>query len=311
MLFPRFLRDPLARCLRSLPVKGRWRIAAALSRLFPAEAATFDLADVGRVTLDLGIEVLQHVYWAGLSRDDAAIVRLARAVLPRDGVFVDVGANVGLHTLAVAAHVADGAVVAFEPHPINHRLLVHNLEQNRLRHVAAENLGLAEAAATLTGTSPAGGGNWSMASHGDYRFEARLVRLDDYLRDHPLPRLDLMKIDVEGAEVRALRGARQTIERFHPLIVFEVCPSWLTKMQTSVDELFAELLGHGYSIHPLPGREIVWDHRVTVDDMARLEAGAFVNLVAVPPASPSLPKRKRQTRAESEKQRVATSKDRE
>ena len=142
MLIPRFLRNPLAHWLRSLPIKGRWRIATFLNRLFPAEPVTFELAGVGRVTLDLGIEMQQHVYWAGLSRDDAAIVRLARAVLPRDGVFVDVGANVGLHTLAVAHHVAEGgAVVAFEPHPVNHRLLVHNLEQNRLRHVAAENLG--------------------------------------------------------------------------------------------------------------------------------------------------------------------------
>ena len=247
------LRNPLARCLRSLPIKGRWRIASQLNRLFAAEPVTFDLAGVGRMTLDFRIEMQQHVFWAGLSRDDAAIVRLARSVLPRDGVFVDVGANVGLHTVAIAAHVSEGgAVVAFEPHPGNHRQLVHNLEQNRLRHVAAENLGLAETAATLTGSAGADGGNWSLASRGDYRFEVRLIRLDDYWRDHPLPRLDLMKIDVEGAEVRVLRGADKTIERFRPLIVFEVCPSWLAKMQTSAAELFAELVGNGYSIHPLP-----------------------------------------------------------
>ncbi len=111
------------------------------------------------------------------------------------------------------------------------------------------------------------------------------MRLDDYLQDHPIPRLDLMKIDVEGAEVRVLRGARRTIERFAPLIVFEVCPAWLAKMNTSPAELFAELVGHGYTIHPLPGRELVWGPRVKVGDLDGLDAGAFVNLVAVPPAS--------------------------
>lgn len=286
MLLPSFVRNPMARCLRSLPLKGRWRIASYLNRLFGSEQATFDLNGVGRVTLDLGIEMQQHIYWAGLSRDDAAIVRLARAVLPRDGVFVDVGANVGLHTLAIAAHVSEGgAVVAFEPHPVNHRLLVHNLEQNQLRHAVAENLGLADAAATLTGSARAVGGNWSLASQGGYRFEVRLVRLDDYWREHPLPRLDLLKIDVEGAEVRVLRGARRTIERFQPLIVFEVCPAWLAKMHTSTAELFAELVGHGYSIHRLPRRTLAWGRRVTIADMANLRAGAFVNLVAAPPAS--------------------------
>jgi FkbM family methyltransferase len=284
---PRFLRSPLARLIRSLPIKGRWRIASRLNRLFPAEETTFDLPGVGRLTLDLAIEMQQHIYWAGLSRDDARILRLARAVLPGDGVFVDVGANVGLHTLAVAQHLAGGggAVVAFEPHPVNYRLLTHNIRQNRLRHVLAENLGLAEAPATLTGTASAAGGNWSLASHGDYQFEVRLLRLDDYLRDHPVPRIDLMKIDVEGAEVRVLRGARRTIERFRPPIVFEVCPAWLTKMQTGPAELFAELLGQGYTIHALPGRKSAWGPRVKLGDLAGLESGAFVNLVAVPPVS--------------------------
>ncbi|HEY7269511.1 MAG TPA: FkbM family methyltransferase [Dehalococcoidia bacterium] len=286
MPFPRFLRSPLAHFVRTLPIKGRWRIASHLNRLFSAGQTTFELSGVGRLTLDLTIEMQQHVYWAGLSRDDARILRLARAVLPPDGVFLDVGANVGIHTLAVARHLAGGgAVVAFEPHPVNHRLLVHNLWQNRLRHVVAENFGLAEASATLIGTAAADGGNWSLASRGDYRFEVKLVRLDDYLQSHPVPRIDLMKIDVEGAEVRVLRGARKTIERFSPLIVFEVCPAWLAKMQTSPAELFAELVSHDYSIHALPGRKLSWDRRVKLGDLAGLEAGAFVNLVAVPPSS--------------------------
>ncbi len=287
MPLPRFLRSPLAHLVRSLPIKGRWRVADRLNRLFAAEQTTFDLSGVGRLTLDLTIGMQQHIYWAGLSRDDARILRLARAVLPPDGVFLDIGANVGLHTLAVARHLAGGgAVIAFEPHPVNHRLLLHNIQQNHLRHVIAENLGLAEAPATLTGAASANGGNWSLASRGEHRFEVKLVRLDDYLQANPLPRLDLMKIDVEGAEVRVLRGARKTLERFRPLIVFEVCPAWLAKMQTSPTELFAELVGHGYSIHALPpGRQLVWNHRIKVGDLVGLGADAFVNLVAVPPSS--------------------------
>src|SRR5262249_26351938 len=153
-------------------------------------------------------------------------------------------------------------------HPVNHRLLVHNIRQNHLRHVIAENFGLAEAPTTLIGAASANGGNWSLASRGDHRFEVKLVRLDDYLQANPLPRIDLMKIDVEGAEVRVLRGARKTLERFRPLIVFEVCPAWLAKMQTNPTELFTELVGHGYSIHALPpGRRLVWDRRVKVGDL--------------------------------------------
>lgn len=56
-------------------------------------------------------------------------------------------------------------------------------------------------------------------------------------------------------------------------------------MQTSPAELFAELLDHGYRIHPLPQRAIVWERQVTLGDLAGLGAGAFTNLVGVPPKS--------------------------
>jgi FkbM family methyltransferase len=283
-MLPRLFRDSLAYCLRTIPLKGRWRIAKHLNRFFGHEPATINLRSVGRLTLDLGIEMQQHVYWAGISRDDARILHLARNLLPSDGVFLDVGANIGIHTLAIGSHVsAGGAVVAFEPHPTNHRLLRHNIRQNHMHHVVAENLGLADSPSVLTGTATENGGNWSLASQGEYRFEVRLVRLDDYLNENPLPRIDLMKIDVEGAEVHVLRGARQTIERFRPWIVFEVCPRWLAKMNSSPVELFAELTSQGYTIYSLPGRNLRWDRRVKVGDLAGLAAFDFINLVAMPP----------------------------
>jgi FkbM family methyltransferase len=279
------LQTSLARLLRTLPVKGRWRLAAHLGRLSPDGQATIRLPAVGRITLDLSVAMQRQLYWTGLGRDDVRIDRLVCAALPPDGVFVDVGANVGIHTLAAARQLAagGGAVLAFEPHPANYGSLVRNLENNGLRHVIAENLGLADAPAVLTGTASAGEGNWSLASQGEYQFEVELVRLDDYLTDHPLPRLDVMKIDVEGAEVRVLRGGRATIRRFHPLIVFEVCPAWLGRMQSSPAELFAELHAQGYTVHHLPGR--AWGRRLQVSDLAGMRPGDFVNLVALPPAA--------------------------
>jgi FkbM family methyltransferase len=275
--------------MRSLPVKGRWRLAAPLTRLFPAGPADAALRGVGRITLDLGVEMQRQLYWAGVGRDDVRLDRVVRAALPPDGVFVDVGANVGIHALAAARHLAagGGAVLAFEPHPANYAALVRNIALNGWRHVSAENLGLAEAPAVLTGTAAAEGGNWSLASRGTYQFEVRLVRLDDYLADHPLPRLDVLKIDVEGAEVRVLRGARRALERFRPLIIFEACPGWLAKMGSSTHELFAELHGLGYTVHRLPGRRLAWGPHLEAADLADLRAGGWTNLAAVSRATSS------------------------
>jgi FkbM family methyltransferase len=284
MHLPRFIRPPLARLLRAAPVRGRWRIAPVLNRLFPEEPIDVRLPDVGAVRLDLGDEDQLQIYWTGLHHDDGRIVRLVRSALPADGVFVDIGANIGIHTLAAAAHLRQGggAVLAFEPHPHNFRTLLHNLHQNGHSHVTAENMGLAEAADTLTCHGAERGGNWSLASRGESTFQVRLVRLDDYLDEHPLPRLDVMKIDVEGAEVRVLRGAARTLARFRPVVIFEVCPAWLGRLGTSTAELLDTLAGHGYSIHALTDPPHAWGWPIVTADLAGMGAGDWANLVAVP-----------------------------
>ncbi len=290
MYLPRSARAPLAGLFRTLPVRGRWRLAPGLNRLFPAESVEFFLPEVGRLRVDLADETQMQIYWTGLNRDDGRIVRLMRACLPEDGVFLDVGANVGLHTLAAARHVAagGGAVVAFEPHPRNFETLTHNIACNGLRHVAAHNIGLAETAEVLTCRGPARGGNWSLASHGEYSFEVHLLRLDDFLEDHPLPRLDLIKIDVEGAEVRVLAGARETIARYRPLIVFEVCPAWLRRQNTCVAELLETVTGLGYTIRRLPPDGLpALGPPVAAAALAGMASGDWTNLVAVPSTAPA------------------------
>ncbi len=283
MSVQRVIRDRLARLVRTVPVKGRWRAAGALNRLFRAEPAAARLPGVGSVLLDLRHEDQCQVYWAGLSQDNNRILDVLRGALPPDGVYLDVGANIGLHTLAIAHHLAPrGSVLAFEPHPDNYWALLDNVRRNGLGNVTAENLGLAEAAAVLAGAAPPGPGNWSLASEGQRSFRVQLVRLDDYLRDHPLARLDAVKIDVEGAEVRVLRGARETIERFRPLIVFEVCPMWLRRMGTSVAELFEVVQAPGYTVHDLPPAGQAWGRPLQAADMDRLGPDDWVNLAAVP-----------------------------
>jgi FkbM family methyltransferase len=284
MLFPRLARAPLALFFRALPLRGLWRLAPWLSRLFPRDVVEARLRGVGRVRLDLNDGGEQQLYWAGLGRENRQIIRLVRSALPPDGVFLDVGANIGIHTLAAARHVAagGGAVVAFEPHPQNFRTLLYNIERNGLRHVVAHSVGLAEAPEVLICHGQARGGNWSLASRGDHSFAVRLVRLDDHLDDEPLPRIDLMKIDVEGAEVRVLQGARRTIERFRPRIIFEVCPSWLGRMNTNVAELLGTLEGLGYTIHRLPEGRALHGARIGAAELAHLGRGEFTNLVAVP-----------------------------
>jgi FkbM family methyltransferase len=278
------VRDALARLTRACDVRGAWRYAPILNRLFTAQKTTIRLPAVGLCTLDLEDEDQRLIYWAGLDRADRHIMRLVRDLLPRDGVFLDIGANIGIHTLAAARHLnpGGGKVVAFEPHPENHKVLLNNLEQNGLTNVRAERVGLADARKTLAVCGSPQSGNWSVASTGTLRFDVDLLPLDEYLQQHPLERIDVIKMDIEGSEVCALTGATSTLRRYRPAIIFEVNPHWLRRLGTGVPELFTKLGELDYGVHHLPKRGAEPGPSLSADDLGGMSDDNWINLVAFP-----------------------------
>jgi hypothetical protein len=262
MHLPRVLRTSLAGLLRTLPAGGR-RFGPAFNRLFPAETVEVGLGPVGRLHLDLGDDDQVRVFWAGLGDDDRRVIALLRWALPADGVFLDVGPGIGVHTLAAARHVAaGGSVVAFEPCPRRYQALLLNLALNHLHHVVAHPVGLAGEA----GEGP----------------EGRRLRLDDFLEDHPVPRIDMMRIDAGGAELRVLRGAREAVARFRPALVVAVCPGRLRRHGVGPAELLSTLESLGYAVRRLSGDGN--EGRVSAGDLNGMRPEGRVDVVALPVA---------------------------
>ncbi len=210
--------------------------------------------------------------------------------LPPGGVALDVGANMGAHTLAMALRVgAQGIVVAAEPTASAFRRLSRNLELNpnlaaavRARRVML----VADDAARL---APALYASWPLSP--DPRAHHRHLgvamptdgavcrRLDDLVAAERLDRLDLVKIDVDGYELDVLEGARATLASYKPSIVFEFSPYTLQERGRSAAELLAILRDHGYDIRRITGAELAENDR---DLIAGMPDGASINLVAVP-----------------------------
>lgn len=172
------------------------------------------------------------------------------AQLPQPLV-LDIGANIGNHTLAFATRAR--AVHAFEPIPHLFEVLSGNVARNRLTHVHAHNLALSDHAGSAT-INMVNAGNFGASSF-DKRTEGttpvtvNLATGDAFIAQHDIARVDFVKIDVEAHEVFVLRGLMQTLRRDLPFITMEWNdPLTIERLRGSPELQF---LQDNYRIHVL------------------------------------------------------------
>jgi FkbM family methyltransferase len=143
-------------------------------------------------------------------------------VLQPGAIVLDVGANIGTHTVPLAKHVTDaGAVLAFEPQRLTFQLLCANVALNSLTNVKCVNAAVSDVRGEvlipmLDPTKAVNFGGLSSVGH-EHGEPTDTLRIDDL----QLGRCNLIKIDVEGLEARVLEGARQTITAHRPVLFVE------------------------------------------------------------------------------------------
>jgi FkbM family methyltransferase len=175
------------------------------------------------------------------------------ATLLRPGMTVlDVGANVGYYALTAAALVGPaGRVHAFEPTPAVAARLRENVALNDFDHVAVNQVAVTDAPGTLRfhlSADDSEANSLCAVEPGGATIDVPATTLDDYAAGHGLGRVDFVKIDVEGAEVRALRGGRRLLSGPEaPMVIIEVNPVTLRAAGAGPEELVAELESLGYA----------------------------------------------------------------
>jgi FkbM family methyltransferase len=157
----------------------------------------------------------------GPSHEDE-ITPLVLGLLPEGGTFLDVGAHVGHYALRAARKAA--SVIAVEPNPATAERLRHNAFINELRNVHVVEVAAWDGACPMrlerVHSYVRDGSGRVFPDTGGKIWGARL---DDALNQYPLrpDRLDLVKLDVEGADLQALDGMRGLIARHRPALVIE------------------------------------------------------------------------------------------
>jgi len=227
--------------------RGGFRLAR-LARAFVPEsdrAGTFQTP--GGVRLKLDLRTYPDVAMAvGLYELDTA--RLIHRLLKSGSWFVDVGANLGYFTLLAAKWSAPtGRIDAFEPDPINRQRLEAHLRENNLTdRVHIHPLAASSQSGEVELTHPQSAGtNHGMASiyksltgEGE-TFKVATARLDTMLDGSP----DLIKIDVEGAELSVIEGMEKLLRSAHPpRLIIEHNPTSCAAAGYRPGDLFAKLL---------------------------------------------------------------------
>lgn len=150
-----------------------------------------------------------HGCWLGTYENDKQDF-CAKVVMHGMTVF-DLGANSGFYTLVMARLVGGkGRVVAFEPDSGNVSLLRRHVVLNKLTNVNIVQAAVSEST-SLSGFSLAGGATGHLENSHCYLVPT--LCLDDALRGESIPFPDVIKMDVEGAEVKVLRGAKELINK--------------------------------------------------------------------------------------------------
>lgn len=187
--------------------------------------------------------------------------------LSEGAVFFDVGAYIGYDSLRASVRVGPtGRVVAFEPNPPALLVLRANIAASRTSNVIIEPIACTDTPQTLTlfDSTPGGNGGSSSLSRTNAGSSTRsyIVQgrpIDDVVAELGFKRLDVVKVDVEGAELLVVRGAAETLKRFHPKLILEVVPRQLANMGTSLEELEAFVRSLGYnSTRPVDYKNREW-----------------------------------------------------
>jgi FkbM family methyltransferase len=153
-------------------------------------------------------------------------------IMYENETFVDVGANVGSYSLKIANDYKNKrvSVVAIEAHPKNYKALCRNIELNGFKHIKAINKAASDHRGVITmyershdgnrvGTDLYSTYNTFLAEHNfilSNSLEVECDTLDNMLASH---RINVMKIDIEGAELLALKGATNTLKQLRKIIV--------------------------------------------------------------------------------------------
>lgn len=242
------------------------------------------------IHFSLSEHMQRRIFWTGYY--NRRMVVLFDRMLKPGMTVIDVGANIGEISMTAAKRVGRaGRVIAFEPVDAIADQLQANAIRNHLDQITVARTGLSDTPAdNIPVYASCGQGTPDDEHHGlgslfgGKAGEPELQRisittLDIWLATHPVDRIDLIKIDIEGAELPCLRGAEVALRRFRPVLIVEIQDTTATTAGYRASDILAFLSGLGYTFETIR-------HGGRLTALAKNNLEAFQNVLCTPAAVP-------------------------
>jgi FkbM family methyltransferase len=215
-----------------------------------------------RINYDMGESIVLHIddwipfqlFLTGTYYSERHEAEMFRRCVRPEMIVLDVGANIGFYTLQAAIRVGpSGQVHAFEPVSKTYQLLRENVELNAFKNVWTNRVAVQQeegwvtvfcADDTQTGTSSL---RCIMRNFAAATEEVDAVSIDAYVQREGLRRVDLVKLDIEGSELSALRGMRSLLAKGEVTVLVEMSRQTLGSQGTTPEELIDYLGSFGYT----------------------------------------------------------------
>lgn len=230
---------------------------------------------------DKGVE--ESLYYTGTY--EMGTLDIIEQHLPAGGTFVDIGANIGLMSVYAAFKVGEeGSVIAFEPHDETRKIAEHNVRINgfeKIIQLVSKGAGSVREEKSLFDNWSVNRGAASLvhnASEGEGS-RIQITTIDEELNGRMV---DVLKIDVEGYELEALKGAKDILQRKHPPVLIIECTEETEHQEFTREDLFDHIrsVQPRYQCYKLKGTKLRRSPLVKVNRKEDLPT--HDNLICIP-----------------------------
>ncbi len=185
--------------------------------------------------------IQQQLFWYGYY--EKPLADMIKKILQPGNVFLDIGANIGYFSLLAANSEPTSKIISFEPVKNLFQKLEENVSLNDLKNITTLNVAIGE----INGEKElfiSAADNLGMSSfqqpenYSGKKENVKIISIDSWFRTARLSKVDLIKLDVEGSELAALKGMQGVLQNFKPLVIAEINPETLGLFTLTPADIF-------------------------------------------------------------------------